>query len=146
MFKLSPEPLDVMAYVQELRTFSDGAFVSFAGWVRDHHQDRPVKALEYQALVPLCESEAAKIIKEAQEQFGKIRAICFHRTGLLSVGEMSVWVGVSAPHRDEAFKACRYIIDELKKRLPIWKKEIFTDGHSHWVNVPQDDIGPTCKR
>lgn len=138
MFKLSSEPFDVTLFIKEMRDPSAGAFTSFEGWVRDHHDGQKVTALEYEALVPLCESEAHKIIDEAKSEFGITHAVCFHRIGRLSVGEMSVWVGVSAPHRDEAFKACRYIIDELKKRLPIWKKEFLADGRTHWVNCQHD--------
>lgn len=141
MFKLISEPFDVAPFVKELRDHSAGAFTSFEGWVRDHHNGQKVIALEYEALAPLCESEADKILNEVKTNFGITHAICLHRTGRLSVGEMSVWVGVSAPHRDEAFRACRYIIDELKKRLPIWKKEFLADGGTHWVNCQHDHAG-----
>ena len=134
MFKLSSLPLDITPFVKELRDTSCGAFASFEGWVRDHHEGEIITALEYEALAPLCESEGNIILAEAKEQFKITRALCLHRTGCLSVGEMSVWVGVSSPHRDEAFRACRYIIDELKKRLPIWKKEFLADGRTQWVN------------
>jgi molybdopterin synthase catalytic subunit len=73
-------------------------------------------------------------VAEAIARFGVARAACVHRVGELAVGELAVWVGVSAPHRDEAFRACRYIIDEVKHRLPIWKKEHYLDGDSGWVN------------
>lgn len=138
MFKLCSEPFNVTPFIKELRDPAAGAFASFEGWVRDHHNGQKVTALEYEALAPLCESEANKIIDETKREFGITHAVCLHRTGRLSVGEMSVWVGVSAPHRDEAFKACRYIIDELKKRLPIWKKEFLADGRTHWVNCQHE--------
>ncbi len=79
-------------------------------------------------------SEGEKILAEAGQRYPHLRAHCVHRTGMLEIGECAVWVGVSAPHRDEAFQACRYIIDQLKVRLPIWKKEYYADGHSGWVN------------
>ena len=66
--------------------------------------------------------------------FPHLHARCVHRTGMLDIGDCAVWVGVSSPHRDEAFRACRYIIDQIKVRLPIWKKEYYEDGHSGWVN------------
>jgi molybdopterin synthase catalytic subunit len=78
--------------------------------------------------------EGERIVAEAIARFGAARAACVHRVGELAVGELAVWVGVSAPHRDEAFRACRYIIDEVKHRLPIWKKEHYLDGDSGWVN------------
>jgi len=138
MFKLLSEPFNISSFVKELRDPAAGAFASFEGWVRNHHNGEKVIALEYEALAPLCESEAAKIIAEAKKEFGISHAVCFHRTGRLSVGEMSVWVGVGAVHRDEAFKACRFIIDELKKRLPIWKKEFLSDGRTQWVNCQHE--------
>ncbi len=137
MFQLLNQPIDPNSYLAQLRHSSNGAFVSFEGWVRDHHDGHAVTGLEYEALAALCESESQKILQEVQRQFGVTKMVCLHRVGKLSVGEMSVWVGVSAVHRDEAFKGCRYIIDELKKRLPIWKKEIFLDGSSQWVNCQQ---------
>ena len=81
-----------------------------------------------------CGFEGEAILDEACERFSLLHAHCVHRTGLLEIGDCAVWVGVSAPHRDEAFLACRYIIDQLKVRLPIWKKEYYVDGHSGWVN------------
>ena len=82
-------------------------------------------------------SEGEAVIEEARLQFPHLHAHCVHRTGLLEIGDCAVWVGVSSPHRDEAFSACRYIIDHLKVRLPIWKKEYYEDGHSGWVNCEQ---------
>ena len=84
--------------------------------------------------VSLAVSEGQKVIMEAKQQFPFLDACCVHRSGLLEIGDCAVWVGVSARHRDEAFKACRYIIDEIKIRLPIWKKEHYVDGDSGWVN------------
>ncbi len=138
MFKLLSQPLDPKPYLTRLRHPSHGAFVSFEGWVRDTHNALCVTQLEYEALEPLCESEAQKIFNEVQAQFSIAQFVCLHRVGRLAVGEMSVWVGVSSTHRDEAFKGCRYIIDEIKKRLPIWKKEVFADGSSSWVNCQNE--------
>ena len=111
-----------------------GAFCAFEGRVRNHSDGRKVIALEYEALDPLCQKEAGKIFQEVGKKFNVLNVTCCHRVGKLSVGEMAVWVGVSASHRDDAFKACRYIIDEIKARLPIWKKEFYADGDSGWVN------------
>ncbi len=110
-----------------------GGFCSFEGWVRDHNEGHRVVALEYEAEPALCQKEAAKILQEAQTKFDIIELKAFHRTGKLKVGEMSVWVGVIAVHRDAAFAACRYTIDEIKHRLPIWKKEYHDNGQSQWV-------------
>lgn len=134
MFKLSSSPLEIFSFVDQLRDTKAGAFVSFEGWARDHNDGKPVAALEYEALAPLCEAEADRILNEAKKKFELLRAICLHRTGRLQIGDMAVWVGVTAPHRDAAFKACRYIIDEIKNRLPIWKKEFYKDGDTQWIN------------
>src|SRR6185312_217779 len=86
------------------------------------------------AFEPLAVKEGERIISAAVERFGITHAACVHRIGDLTIGEMAVWVGVSARHRDEAFRACRYIIDEVKHRVPIWKKEHYENGDSGWVN------------
>ena len=111
-----------------------GGFCVFEGWVRDVNDGRSVERLEYEAYDVLARKEGEKVLAEAQQKFPHLQACCVHRTGLLELGECAVWVGVSARHRDEAFKACRFIIDEIKVRLPIWKKEHYTDGNSGWVN------------
>ena len=132
-FRLLSSPLEKI----NLRNFSSkktGAFTSFQGIVRDHNHGRKVRALEYQAYEKLCQKEAQKILQEAFRKFDVIAIKCFHRVGKLKVGDIAVWVGVSAAHRDAAFKACRYLIDEIKSRLPIWKKEYYVNGDSGWVN------------
>lgn len=111
-----------------------GAYCGFEGWVRNLNEGQTVLQLEYEAYAPLAVTEGEKIIAEAQEQFPHLHAHCVHREGLLDIGDCAVWVGVCSPHRDEAFQACRYIIDQVKVRLPIWKKEHYVDGNSGWVN------------
>ena len=111
-----------------------GGYASFEGWVRDHNDGRRVRRLEYEAFEALAIREGSRIVQQAIEKFGICRAACIHRVGDLAVGELAVWVGVSAAHRQEAFAACRYIIDEVKHRVPIWKKEHYEDGDSEWVN------------
>lgn len=110
-----------------------GGFCSFEGWVRDHHQGRAVLRLEYEAYQALAEKEGTRIIAETEEKFDILHAACVHRVGLLEIGEMAVYVCVSSAHRDAAFEACRWIIDEIKSRVPIWKKEFFADGEDGWV-------------
>jgi molybdopterin synthase catalytic subunit len=111
-----------------------GGYAAFEGWVRDSNEGQRVRALEYEAFEALGMREGERIIAEALARFGVAHAACVHRIGALQVGELAVWVGVSAAHRDEAFRACRYIIDEVKHRLPIWKKEHYLSGDSGWVN------------
>jgi molybdopterin synthase catalytic subunit len=133
-FSFSRAPLDVSALRGALADPACGGYAAFEGWVRDHNEGQRVRHLEYEAYEALAVREAERIIAEAGARFGVAHAACAHRVGDLEVGELAVWVGVSAAHRDEAFRACRYIIDEIKHRLPIWKKEHYVGGDSGWVN------------
>jgi adenylyltransferase/sulfurtransferase len=133
-FSFSPRPLEPERYRDALADATAGGYASFEGWVRDHNDGRHVEHLEYEAFESLGLKEGARIVSEAIARFGLRQAACVHRVGDLAVGELAVWVGVSSAHRDEAFAACRYIIDEVKQRVPIWKKEHYTDGDSGWVN------------
>jgi len=119
---------------EELTDRAAGAYVGFEGWIRDHNEGQEVLRLEYEVYRPLAIKEGEKVIEEAREKFPILHAECVHREGLLEIGECAVWVGVTSAHRDEAFAACRYIIDQVKVRLPIWKKEHYVDGHSGWVS------------
>lgn len=133
-FTLQSEPIDVTVARAQLADPRCGGYASFEGWVRDHHEGRAVERLEYEAYGPLAVREGEAVIAEAMNRFEITHAACVHRVGALAIGDMAVWVGVSAAHRDAAFRACRYIIDEIKHRVPIWKKEYFTDGTAEWVN------------
>ena len=133
-FSLSEQALDPVALKQDLLDATAGAAVTFEGWVRNHHGGEAVAALEYEAYGPVAEPEGSRILDEAIGRFEIVTAFGRHRTGLLSIGDCAVWVGVSAAHRGAAFDACRYIIDELKARVPIWKKEHYAAGPSGWVN------------
>jgi len=119
-----------------------GGYAAFEGWVRDSNEGQRVRGLEYEAFEALGMREGERIIAEAIARFGAAHAACVHRIGALAVGELAVWVGVSAAHRDEAFRACRYIIDEVKHRLPIWKKEHYLNGDSGWVNCERCAAAP----
>ncbi len=133
-FRFSHEPLDVAKLSTELRDPACGGYASFEGWVRNHNEGQPVTRLEYEAFEPLAIKEAERIMAEAVQRFGIEHAACVHRIGDLAIGELAVWVGASARHRHEAFVACRYIIDEVKHRVPIWKKEHYQNGNTGWVN------------
>ena len=133
-FRFSSSALDLESLRTELADPTCGGYSAFEGWVRNHNEGREVRHLEYEAFAELAIREGERIIAEACERFGVENARCVHRVGALALGELAVWVGVSARHRDEAFKACRYIIDEVKHRVPIWKKEHYVDGDSGWVN------------
>ena len=132
--RMTTEPVDPSALRDGLLDKAAGAYAGFEGWIRNENEGFEVLRLEYEAYEPLAISEGERVIAEARERYPILRAMCVHRSGLLELGECAVWVGVSAPHRDEAFLACRYIIDEVKVRLPIWKKEYYANGDSGWVN------------
>jgi sulfur-carrier protein adenylyltransferase/sulfurtransferase len=133
-FAFSDRPLDTAAQRAAVEDPACGGYASFEGWVRDFNDGRPVERLEYEAYAELAVKEGERIVAEAIRRFGVRHARCVHRIGELRLGELAVWVGVSAAHRGEAFAACRYIIDEVKHRVPIWKKEHYVDGDSGWVN------------
>src|SRR5690348_8252628 len=133
-FRFSRTPIDVASLRTELADPTCGGYTSFEGLVRNHNEGLSVRHLEYEAFEPLAVKEGERIVAEAIQRFGIERAACVHRIGDLAIGEMAVWVGASARHRDEAFRACRYIIDEVKHRVPIWKKEHYENGDSGWVN------------
>ncbi len=133
-FSFSHVALEPTALARALADPACGGYASFEGWVRDHNEGRVVTRLEYEAFEALAVAEGERIIEEATQRFGVSHAHCVHRLGELGIGGLAVWVGVTAAHRDEAFRACRYIIDEVKHRLPIWKKEHYREGDSGWVN------------
>jgi molybdopterin synthase catalytic subunit len=133
-FKITTRPIDPEARKLTLAHGTAGACVTFEGWVRNHNDGESVQALEYEAHAAIAESEGAKILAEAKQRFAIHTAICEHRVGKLAIGDCAVWVGVIAAHRGAAFDACRYIIDETKARVPIWKKEHYASGATGWVN------------
>jgi molybdopterin synthase catalytic subunit len=133
-FGFCREPFSPGSYRSSVADPVAGAYASFEGWVRNHNDGRGVLRLEYEAYDALGIKEGDRIIQEAFDRFPIARAHCVHRLGLLEIGDLAVWVGVTAAHRDAAFAACRYIIDEVKARVPIWKKEHYAAGDSGWVN------------
>ena len=133
-FSISPEPIDLAAMRASMGDIRAGGFVCFEGWVRDSNEGRRVVRLAYEAFVPLAEKEGVRILDEAMRVFPVFDIRCVHRVGTLELGDLAVWVGVSAQHRGAAFDACRFVIDEVKSRVPIWKKEHYADGDSGWIN------------
>jgi molybdopterin synthase catalytic subunit len=133
-FRIADRPFDIAELRSGLLAQQAGAYASFEGWVRDSNEGRPVGALTYEAYVPLAEAEGERILGEAKAQFAIVEAACMHRVGRLELGELAVWVGVSAAHRDAAFAACRWIIDEVKSRVPIWKHEHYAEGDAQWLH------------
>jgi molybdopterin synthase catalytic subunit len=133
-FHLSETPLDIAPLRARVLDPRAGGYASFEGWVRDHHAGRGVDGLDYEAYAALAEREGERIIVEAKARFDVIEACCVHRVGTLAIGDLAVWVGVSAAHRGAAFDACRYIIDETKLRVPIWKREHYREGGADWLH------------
>jgi molybdopterin synthase catalytic subunit len=134
MSYLTGDPLDLGALLAQVNSPSHGGTTSFLGTVRDHHGGRQVVRLEYSAYTPMAEAECARIVAEAQSRW-PVTVALQHRVGILELGDAAVAVAVSSAHRDETFLACRYVIEELKRRVPIWKREVFADGSVEWVGA-----------
>ncbi len=130
---LSDRPLDVGAVVARIAGPDAGGLVTFVGAVRDHSRGRRIEHLEYEAYPEMAERELERIADEASRRWAGARVAISHRTGHLEIGELAVVVVAAAPHRAEAFAACRFVIDTLKETVPIWKKEVATDGE-YWVD------------
>lgn len=133
-FRIADAPFEIAPLRAALLRPDAGAFASFEGWVRNHNDGRAAEGLRYEAYVALAEREGAAVLAEAMQRFAIADATCVHRIGDLAVGELAVWVGVSAGHRDGAFAACRWIIDEVKARVPIWKHERYAGGDAQWLH------------
>ncbi len=134
-FAISETPIDPQSLKNSMENGSSGACVTFEGWTRNQNEGKTVRLLEYSAYKPLAEKEGARILQEALDRFEIEKAVCVHRVGTLEIGDIAVWVGASSAHRGPAFEACRYIIDETKTRVPIWKKEHYQNGDSGWINA-----------
>ncbi len=130
---LSDQPLDVDEAVARVTGPGRGGIVTFVGAVRDNARGREIRHLEYEAYPEMAEREMQKIADEAAHRWPGVGVSIGHRAGLLQVGDVAVVVAAAAPHRAEAFEACRFAIDTLKQTVPIWKKEVATDGES-WVD------------
>lgn len=142
VFELSSEPIDPGALSRRVADAACGALVTFAGMTRNRNREQDVVQLDYEAFHEMAGPEMERIFARCLETFGPasangdpeltLRMLCVHRTGVVPVGESSVVVVVASPHRDAAFGAARFLIDELKASLPVWKKEHYADGH-HWI-------------
>lgn len=130
---LSDRPLLLEPLLDAVRAPDRGAIATFAGLVRDHHAGRAVRSLGYSAYAPMAEAACATIVAEAEARFGA-RVALAHRTGELAIGDTAVLVVAAAAHRGAAFDAVRWTIDEVKARVPIWKRERYADGSEAWVD------------
>ena len=135
-FRITFAPLSLTDIYALADNSGNGAVVVMSGTVREQTDGRPVTFLEYQAYEPMALKVFAQIALDIQQQWPDVNTVAIHhRTGKLSIGEISVLVAVGCPHRAEAFDACRYAIDTLKHQAPIWKKEHWRDGASSWVSI-----------
>ena len=143
MFVISKEPIPASQLTQRLEDPAAGARSIFEGRVRNRADGREVTSLTYEAYEALAVKEGNRILAEARDRFDVVHVACVHRVGHLQIGECAVWVGVAAAHREAAFGACHYIVEELKNRVPIWKKETYAQGDPVWVRAISSEPAPT---
>jgi molybdopterin synthase catalytic subunit len=134
MVRLSRDRIDYHALTEEVRRNDCGAVVTFLGTVRDLTGERVTVALDYEAYPAMAEQKMTEIEQDTRARWPVGEMALVHRLGRLEVGEVSVAVAVSCPHRSQAFDACRHAIDRLKELVPIWKKENWADGTTEWVH------------
>jgi adenylyltransferase/sulfurtransferase len=132
-FRLTAEPIDDNSLLSA--DSAAGAISTFVGIVRNHNEGRPVQRLEYESYPELAQREGERIVAEALAKFPILDAVCVHRTGTLEIGEVAIRAETAGAHRREVIRACEWIVEEVKRRVPIWKKEHYADGDSGWVNA-----------
>jgi molybdopterin synthase catalytic subunit len=133
---VSDEALSVEEHAALVGRAAAGAVVTFAGVVRDHDGGRSVRELEYVGH-PTAAAVVAEVVADVVARFGGVRAVAVsHRVGSLAIGDVALACAVSADHRREAFDVCSELVDEVKRRLPVWKRQVFADGSDEWVNMP----------
>lgn len=142
MHHVTEEPIVVSDLVRSVSAVDRGGAVLFLGTVRRSAEDGPIRAIEYSAYVEMADGEFERIVEEARGQWPDAAFAVRHRIGHVPVGEPSIAVAAAAPHRAEAFAACRYVIEEAKKRLPVWKKELLDDGRARWREERRPDAAP----
>lgn len=130
--RITRSPIDEQRVVAEVARPEAGAMLTFAGVVRNDHLGRSVVGIDYHAYTPMARREIERLEEEIGTRWEDVRASIVHRVGRLDVGEVSVLIAVSSPHREEGFQALSWAIDTLKERVPIWKKELYTDGEA-WI-------------
>lgn len=131
---LTEQPIRLDPLIDQVRAPDRGGIAIFLGLVRDHHQGKGVLGLDYSAYGPMAESVTTEIVKEVEGRGSRVAVVVQHRIGSLTVGDVAVAVVAASAHRGEAFEACRYVIEELKKRVPVWKREMYVDGTVEWVD------------
>jgi molybdopterin synthase catalytic subunit len=136
-------PIEPSALIAEVSSSAHGATALFLGTVRDVNDGRAVTGMEYTAYEPMAARELAKIAAEAAREFADAEIVVEHRLGTLALGDVSVAIAAAHPHRGQALDAMRFVIEQLKRRAPIWKREHYADGTREWVD-PSSSIAPTA--
>ncbi len=137
MIEITPKPIDVQPVIESAQRNTNGAVVTFLGTVRNNSEGKRVLYLEYDAYPAMAKKKLAEIADEIEVKWGIKEVSIVHRTGRLEIGEIAVVIAVGSPHRAEAFRACEYAIDRIKKMVPIWKKEAWEDGEV-WVGLESE--------
>jgi molybdopterin synthase catalytic subunit len=130
---VTDQPIDLAPLLAAVQAPDRGGVATFLGLVRNHHGGRAVLRLDYSAYGPMAEAECGRIVAEAEARW-RVAVALRHRVGSLAIGDTAVAVVAASAHRDEAFTACRYLIEEVKRRVPVWKREFYADGTVAWVD------------
>ena len=136
--RLTRKPIEIRTLIRAVSEPSHGGIATFLGLVRDHQDGRGVLSLEYSAYESMADAESGRIVSEAESRW-PARVVLLHRLGALAIGDVAIGVAVASAHRAQAFEACRFVVEEMKRRVPIWKKEFYADGTVSWVD-------PTARR
>jgi molybdopterin synthase catalytic subunit len=130
---VTDQPIDLAPLLAAVQAPDRGGVATFLGLVRNHHGGRAVLRLDYSAYGPMAEAECGRIVAEAETRW-RVAVALRHRVGSLAIGDTAVAVVAASSHRDDAFTACRYVIEEVKRRVPVWKREFYADGTVAWVD------------
>lgn len=140
LFLISKEPIDTSALKEKVLDERAGACAIFEGWVRNHNDGKAVESLQYDVFAELAIKEGERIVQEVLAKYDVHAGICVHRVGLLSIGDIAITCVVTSSHRKAAFDACQEIVDQVKARVPVWKKEWYVDGQSEWIDPTAKSI------
>lgn len=132
--RITDRPIEVDALLREAKSSSTGAILLFLGTVRDHNEGRAVSGMYYEAYQTMAQDVLREILEQALSETEVDALVAVHRVGELAIGDVSVAIAVGSPHRDEAYRASRTVIEEIKRRLPVWKKEFYTHGRGEWLD------------
>ncbi len=144
--RITDRPIEVDELLREAGSSSTGAVLLFLGTVRDHNQGRPVRGMHYEAYESMAQDVLRGILVQAASETEVDALVAVHRVGELAIGDVSVAIAVGSPHRDEAYRASRTVIEEVKRRLPVWKKEFYADGKGEWLDGTDPRVPATASK